>query len=62
MLNRREFVKGGLAALGFMALPGGLFAAPAGWKPKKKPDLVFGVLSGTRKTTTSNIRLARGCS
>ena len=34
-LNRREVLKGGLATLGFMALPGGLFAAPAGWKPKK---------------------------
>ena len=46
-MSRREFVKGGLAALGFLALPGGLFAAPPGWKPKKKPDLVFGVLSDT---------------
>ena len=45
-LTRREFAKGGLAALGFLALPGGLFAAPAGWKPKgKKPNLVFGILS-----------------
>jgi len=48
-LNRREVLKGGLATLGFMALPGGLpvFAAPAGWKPKKKPNLVFGVVSDT---------------
>ncbi len=46
-LTRREFVKGGLAALGFLALPGGLFAAPAGFKPKKKPNLVFGILSDT---------------
>ncbi len=61
-LTRREFVKDSLAyllsaanrasggyrsALGFLALPGGLFAAPAGWKPKKKPNLVFGVLADT---------------
>ena len=45
--NRRDFLKGSLASLGFFALPGGVFAAPAGWKPKKKPDLVFGVLSDT---------------
>ena len=42
-LNRREVLKGGLASLGFVALPGGLWAAPAGWKPKKKPNLTFGV-------------------
>jgi len=48
MITRREFVKDGLAALGFLALPGGLFAAPAGWKPKgKKPNLVVGILSDT---------------
>ena len=46
-LTRREFVKGGLASLGFLALPGGLWAAPAGWKPKKKPNLVVGILSDT---------------
>jgi len=34
-VNRREFVKDSLSALGFVALPGGLFAAPPGWKPKK---------------------------
>ena len=60
-LTRREFVKGGLASLGFLAHPalsrfalaslggcaGGLFAAPAGWKPKKRPNLVFGAVSDT---------------
>ena len=62
-LTRREYAKGVLGVLGFMALPGGLFApllghplrgqpsaggyAPAGWKPKKKPNLVFGILSDT---------------
>ena len=45
--SRREFVKGSLASLGFLVLPGGLWAAPAGWKPKKKPNLVFGILSDT---------------
>ena len=44
-MNRREFLKGGLAALGFLALPGGLWAAPAGWKPKGRPNLVLGVMS-----------------
>ena len=47
MITRRDFVKDGLAALGFLALPGGLFAAPADWKPAKKPNLVFGILSDT---------------
>ena len=47
-MNRREFLKGGLAALGFLALNGlPVFAAPQGWKPSKKPNLVFGVLSDT---------------
>jgi len=46
-MPRREFVKGGLASLGFLALPGGIFAAPAGWKPKKRPNLVVGILSDT---------------
>ena len=46
-LVRHDFLKGALAALGFSALPGGLFAAPLRWKPKKKPNLVFGILSDT---------------
>ncbi len=47
-LTRREFVKESLVTLGFLALPGGLWAAPAGWKPKgRKPNLVFGVLADT---------------
>ncbi len=47
-LTRREFLKDSLATLGFMALPSGLFAAPAGWKPKgRKPNLVFGILTDT---------------
>ena len=47
-VTRRDFIGGSLAALGFVALPGGfLFAAPPGWKHGKKPKLVFGVLSDT---------------
>ena len=47
-MNRREFVKGGLAALGFLALDGlPVFAAPTGFEPKKKPNLAFGILSDT---------------
>ncbi len=46
--TRREFAKGSLAALGFLALPGTpLFAAPDGWKPAKKANLVIGILSDT---------------
>ena len=46
-MTRHEFVKDSLATLGFLALPGGLFAAPADWKAKGKPNLVFGILSDT---------------
>ena len=45
--TRHDFLKGAFAALGFSALPGGLFAAPHRWRPKKKPNLVFGILSDT---------------
>ena len=52
-MNRREFMKGALAAMGFAALPGGfLFAAPQGWKSDKKPNLVFGVVSDTHIRAT----------
>ena len=50
-MNRREFLKDGLATLGFLALPGGLFAVPAGFRPKKKPNLVFGVVSDMHMRT-----------
>ena len=51
-MTRREFVKDSLAALGFLALPGGLFAAPAGWKPERKPDITFGILTDTHLMTS----------
>ena len=51
-MTRREFLKGALAALGFAALPGGIaFAAPAGWKPSGRPNLVFGVMSDSHLRT-----------
>ena len=51
-LNRREVLKGGLSALGFMALDGlPVYAAPLDWKPNRKPDLVFGVLADTHLMT-----------
>ncbi len=47
-LQRRDILKGGLTALGFLALPGTpMFAAPLGWKTKKKPNLILGILSDT---------------
>ena len=46
--SRREFFAGASAfALG----AGRLFAAPPGWKPSKKPDLVLGVISDTHLRT-----------
>ena len=51
IFNRREVLRGGLSALGFLTLPGGLWATPAGWKPKRKPNLVFGVVSDTHMRT-----------
>ena len=54
-ISRREFLKGGLATLGFVALPGGfLFAAPLGWKHGGKPNLVFGVVSDTHLRTATD--------
>ena len=53
-ISRREFLKGGLATLGFAALPGGfLFAAPSSWKHGGKPNLVFGVVSDTHLRTAN---------
>ena len=53
IMTRRDFIGNALAALGFSALPGGfLFAAPEGWKPGKRPNLVFGVISDTHLRTS----------
>lgn len=58
MVNRREFLKGGLASLGFMALDGlPVFAAPSDWKPNRKPDLVFGELADTLRLSQRGARL-----
>ena len=47
-VNRLDFVKAGLSALGFLALDGlPVFAAPAGFRQKGTPKLVFGILSDT---------------
>ena len=52
IINRREFIKTGLCALGISVLGGWrLFAAPPGWKPRRKPNLVFGVLADTHFRT-----------
>lgn len=46
-VSRRSFLSGAFASLGAGAFGGRIFAAPTGWKPKKKPNLVFGVVSDT---------------
>ena len=46
-LSRRSFLSGALASFGAGAVGGRIFAAPPGWKPQKKPNLVFGILSDT---------------
>ena len=45
-VSRRDFLSGGAAAFGTL-LGGRIFAAPKGWKPKRNPNLVFGVMSDT---------------
>ena len=53
-LTRREFLTGGAAAF---ALSGRqLFAAPPGWKPSAKPNIVFGVLADTHFRTDGEWR------
>ena len=47
-ITRREFVQGAFASLGIGMMGGRrMFAAPPGWIPPKKPNLVFGVLADT---------------
>ena len=51
-VTRKEFLKGAAALAGFSAFGGRpVFAAPQDWKPKKKPKLVFGVVSDTHLRT-----------
>ncbi len=52
-MTRLGFLKG-LAAMGLGGFSGRAFAAPPGWKPKKAPALVFGVLSDTHLRTSVN--------
>lgn len=45
-LNRLQFLRSSLSALGFAAVPGSrLWAAPAAWRPSGKPALVFGFIT-----------------
>ena len=46
--SRRDFFSGASA---FALCAGRLFAAPPGWKPSKKPNLVLGVISDTHIRT-----------
>ena len=51
-VSRLDFLKGGVAALGFGAFGAGcVFAAPPGWKPAGTPSLVLGVMSDTHLRT-----------
>ena len=60
-VSRLDFLRGGAASLGFVAFGGWrLFAAPPGWKPSGKPNLVFGVISDTHLRTTANGKYSKG--
>ena len=51
-ISRKGFLRGGLASLALFALDGlPVFAAPPDWKPKRKPDIVFGMLADTHLMT-----------
>ena len=51
-VSRLDFLKGGVASLGFGAFGAGrVFAAPPGWKPMGTPRLVLGVVSDTHLRT-----------
>ena len=50
--SRREFVKSAAALAGFAVFDGlPVFAAPPGWKPDRKPDITFGILTDTHLMT-----------
>ena len=51
-LPRLDFLRGIAASAGFASAgPWRIFAAPSGWKPSKKPNLVLGVISDTHLRT-----------
>lgn len=51
-VSRRDFLKSSFAAIGFAALPGGFFVCRAKrLETRRKPNLVFGVLSDTHLRT-----------
>ena len=50
--SRRDFVRSAAALAGFAAFDGlPVFAAPPGWKPDRKPDITFGILTDTHLMT-----------
>ena len=60
-VSRLDFLRGVTASLGLVALDGcRLFAAPPGWKPPHKPNLVFGIISDTHLRTTANGKYSKG--
>lgn len=60
-ISRKDFLRGGLSALGFMALDGlPVYAAPPEWKPKRKPDIVFGMLADTHLMTAWDAKSVYG--
>ena len=51
--SRRDFFKSAAALAGFAAFDGlPVFAAPPGWKPNRKPDITFGILTDTHLMTS----------
>ena len=60
-VSRQDFLRGIAASLGLGAFGGWrIFAAPPGWKPPHKPNLVFGVISDTHLRTTANGKYSNG--
>ena len=53
-MTRRSFLFQGAAAFGLGGMA--LFAAPPGWRPKKRPNVVFGVLADTHFRTDGEWR------
>ena len=60
-VSRQDFLRGIAASLGLGAFGGWrIFAATPGWKPPRKPNLVFGVISDTHLRTTANGKYSKG--